>query len=87
MSDSAAIVAATTSVSGAIDAVANAPESISMLFRLAERLVYGTGYTAAYAVVFPLAVVYAAIPKRNALLQGIINGSHDAKSKAQAIVG
>ena len=87
MSESSAAVAAVTSVSGAIEAVANAPETISGLFRLAERLVYGTGYTAAYVVVFPVALLFAALPKKNALLRGIVDGSADARSRAEGMVG
>ena len=87
MSDSSAAVAAVSSVSGAIDAVANAPESISSLFRLADRLVYGTGYTAAYVVVFPMALLFAALPKRNALLRGIVDGAADARSRAEGMIG
>jgi hypothetical protein len=80
-------VSAVTSVSEAINAVANAPETISNLFKLTERLVYGTGYAAAYVIVFPAALIFAAIPKRNALLKGIIDGTSDARGKAERMLG
>ena len=76
-----------TSISGAADAVANAPESISNLFELGGKLVYGTGYTAAFAAVFPAALIFAAIPKGNALVQGLLDGSAAARDKALAWLG
>jgi hypothetical protein len=67
MSDPAAavtdVVSAVTSVPGAVDAVANAPRTIDSLFEVAGKLGYGTGYTLAFAVVFPAAFVFAAVPK------------------------
>lgn len=83
MSDSTAIP---QSVSEVVDAVANAPQSISKLLDLAEKLVYGAGYTAAYVVVFPLALVFAVIPKQNALVQGMIEGSAHARARAEQMV-
>ncbi|MFO0918632.1 MAG: hypothetical protein U0872_09990 [Planctomycetaceae bacterium] len=70
-------------VSDAVDTLANAPESISNFFILAERLVYGTGYTAAFCCVFPLALIYEAIPKQNRLVQGMQDGACEALARAR----
>jgi len=90
MSESSTVVsdavAAVTSVSGAVEAVANAPESIANIFELAERLVYGTFYTAAFVVVFPAALIFAAIPKANPLARGLIDGSAAARSRAERMI-
>jgi hypothetical protein len=71
MTDTSSAISAITSVSGksvsgAIEAVADAPATISSFFALGGKLIYGTGYTVAFAIVFPLALIFAAIPKRNA---------------------
>jgi hypothetical protein len=87
MSDSSAVVSAVTSVSGAVDAVADAPATISNIFELGGKLIYGTSYTAAYAIVFPAALIFAAIPKGNALLKGMIEGSAAARARAEGMLG
>jgi hypothetical protein len=84
MSESLSAVA---SVSEAVEAVANAPETISKLFDVAERVVYGTGYTVAYVVVFPVALLFAAVPKGNCLVRGFLDGSAAAQNRAQAMIG
>jgi N-acetylmuramic acid 6-phosphate (MurNAc-6-P) etherase len=71
-------------VSEVVEAVAHAPETISKIFELGGRLAYGTGYTAAYVIVFPAALIYAAIPKGNALVHGLIDGSAAAGNKARS---
>ena len=91
MSESSAaaseIVTAVSSVSGAVEAVANAPETISSLFELAERLIYGTGYTTAFVVVFPAALIFTALPKANAFMRGVVDGSAAARKQAQRMFG
>jgi hypothetical protein len=91
MSDSSAavtdVVSAVTSVPGAVDAVANAPQTIDTLFEVAGKVVYGTGYTLAFAVVFPAAFVFAAVPRKNRLVKGIIDGSAAAQKRAQRVFG
>ena len=87
MSESADVVSAVTTVPGAVDAVANAPETISRIFELGGKLVYGTGYTAAFVIVFPVALIGAAIPKGNALVQGLLDGSAAARDKVQSWLG
>lgn len=86
MAEASEVVSAVTSVSGAVDAVANAPQTISSVFELAGRVIYGTGYTAAYIVVFPAAFVFAAIPKRNALVRGLVDGSAAARNRAEGML-
>ena len=61
-------ISAIASSSEAVEAVANAPETISKLFDLGEKLVYGTSYTVAYVIVFPFALLFAAVPKGNCLV-------------------
>ena len=80
-------VASMTTISGAVEAVANAPESISRLFELAERFVYGAGYTAAFVITFPVALMFAAVPKGNALMRGVLDGSADAQARAKQMLG
>jgi hypothetical protein len=91
MSESSAAVSdavsAVTSVSGAVEAVANAPETISNLFVLGGKLAHGTAYTVAFVIVFPVALIFAAIPKGNALVQGLLDGSAAARDKAQDWLG
>jgi hypothetical protein len=41
----------------------------------------------AFAIVFPAALLFAAIPKRNALLRGVIEGSAAARSRAEGLLG
>jgi len=78
---------AAASVSEAVEAVANAPETISKLTDLAERVVYGASYTVAYAIVFPVALLFAAVPKNNCLVRGFLDGSTAAQDRAQSMIG
>jgi hypothetical protein len=90
MSESAAVadtMSAVSSVSGAVEAVANAPDTISNLFVAGSKLIYGTGYAAAFVITFPLALICGVIPKRNGLVQGMIDGSQAARDKAQCWIG
>jgi hypothetical protein len=75
------------SVGEASELVANAPETISKLLEVVGRLAYGTGYTAAFVVVFPAALIFAAIPKGNALMQGLTDGSAAARARAEGMLG
>jgi hypothetical protein len=84
MSESLSAVA---SASEAVEAVANAPETISKLFDTAKRVVYGTSYTIAYVIVFPGALLFAVVPKRNVLVQGFLDGSKAAQAKAEEMIG
>jgi hypothetical protein len=81
------VVSAVTSVSETVGAVANAPETISNLFEMAGKAIYGAGYTAAFIVVFPAAFIFAAVPKGNALVQGILDGSAAARNRAEGMLG
>jgi len=81
------VVAAVTSIPGAVDAVANAPNTIDSIFHVAGRLVYGTGYTLAFLITFPAALVVAAVPKGNALIRGMAEGVAEAQHRAECIVG
>jgi hypothetical protein len=81
------VVNAVTSVPGAVEAVANAPQTISSIFEVAGRLIYGMGYTAAFAVVFPAALIFAALPKANVLMRGVVDGSAAASQRALRMVG
>jgi hypothetical protein len=80
-------VSTVTSVSETVDAVANSPETISKLFEWGGKLVYGSGYAAAFVFVFPAALILAAIPQGNALVQGLFDGSSAAQDKAQGWLG
>ncbi len=84
MSESSDVVSAATSIPEAVDVVANAPEAISNILEWGGKLVYGAGYTAAFAIVFPAALIFAAIPRGNALVQGMLDGSAAAQDKARA---
>jgi hypothetical protein len=90
MSESTAVVSdavsAVTSVSGAVDAVANAPETIANIFDLAERLVYGTFYSAAFVIVFPAALLFTVLPKNNVIVRGLIDGSAAATARAERMI-
>ena len=91
MSESSASVFETvttvTSVSETVEAVTNVPETISNIFELAGKLVYGSGGTAAFVIVFPAALIFAAIAKGNVLVQGLLEGSAAARDKARAWLG
>jgi hypothetical protein len=87
MSESLDAVSATTSIPEAVDVVANAPEAISNLLEWGGKLVYGTSYAAAFVIVFPAALIFAAIPQGNALVQGMLDGSAAAQGKAQGWIG
>jgi len=80
-------VEACTSVTGAVEAVADAPGTVSNLFLAGAKLFYGAGYLTTFAIVFPVALICAAIPKRNALVQGIIEGSLAAQDRAHGWTG
>ena len=75
------------SVSDAVDVVANAPEAVSNLLEFGGKLVYAAGYAAAFLVVFPAALIFAAIPKDNALVQGLVEGSMSARTSAEGLLG
>ena len=77
----------TAMVTEAVDIAANAPEAISNLFEYGGKIIFGAGYTAAFVVVFPFALLFAAIPKGNALVQGVIEGSAAARSRAEGMLG
>lgn len=86
-SSTSELVSAVSTVPGAIDAVANAPETISGVFELAGKVIYGAGYTTAFVIVFPVALLIAAIPKGNALMRGMMDGSAAAQNRAQGMFG
>jgi len=77
----------TSAVTEAVDIAANAPEAISNLFEYGGKIMYGAGYTVAFVIVFPVALLFAVIPKGNVLMQGVIEGSAAARSKAEGMVG
>ena len=90
MSESSAVadaISAVTSVSGVVEAVADAPNTVSNLFVLGTKLFYGTGYLTAFVVVFPAALCFAALPKANALMQGMLAGSAAARGRAEGMIG
>ena len=87
MSESLDVASAATSIPEAVDVIANAPEAISNILEWGGKLVYGTSYTAAYVIVFPAALVFSAIPKGNALVQGLLDGSAAAQDKVQCWLG
>jgi hypothetical protein len=87
MSESSDAVSAATSIPEAVDVIANAPEAISNILEWGGKLVYGTSYAAAFVIVFPTALVFGAIPKGNALVQGLLDGSAAAQDKAQGWLG
>ena len=80
-------IAAVTSVPGAVEAVANAPRTVSNFFVLGTKLIHGTAYLSAFVIVFPAALIFAAIPKGNALVQGLIEGTEAAHARAAMLVG
>jgi hypothetical protein len=87
MSESLDAVSAATSIPEAVDVVANAPEAISNILEWGGKLVYGASYTAAFVIVFPAALIFAAVPRGNALVQGMLDGSAAAQDKAQGWIG
>lgn len=80
-------VSMNSTVKEAVDAVANAPETISAAFDLGEKLVYGTFYTVSFLCAFPVALVIAALPRGNAVSQGIADGASAAFDRADRILG
>ena len=87
MADASNSISAVASVTETVEAVVNAPETISKIFELAGKLVYGSSYAAAFVIVFPAALIGAAIPKGNVWCRGCSTGSVAAWDKRAGLAG
>lgn len=63
---------------GAADARAAVDRAIPAISEFVSRLVYTTSYSISYGVVFPAMLVARAVPKDNALVQGLVDGARAA---------
>ena len=52
-----------------------------------NRFVYTACYTVSYGVVFPVALVALSVPRNNAFVQGIVDGSKAARHKVDDVLG
>lgn len=69
-------------------------ELLRSLLRLSQepasflnRFVYTACYTVSYGVVFPVALVALSVPRNNAFVQGIVDGSKAARHKVDDVLG
>ena len=70
---------------GAADAREAAERTWVAASAFMSRLVYTTSYTVSYGVVFPAMFLAHAIPKDNALVQGLIDGAQAAIHKVDQV--
>jgi len=66
---------------GAADASEAAARTLDAAGRFLNRFVYTTCYTVSYGVVFPSVLLARAIPRQNAAVRGLVDGSRAAKRK------
>lgn len=79
-----AVQAARQGAADAQDAANRAWASTSMFL---SRFTYTTCYTISYGVVFPVSYVAMAVPRDNALVRGLIDGAHSARTQVDRIMG
>lgn len=72
---------------GAADARQTAEAALPAATQFAARFLYTTCYTISYGVVFPTTLLAMSVPRNNALVRGLIDGSHAAQQKADEILG
>ena len=65
--------------SGVNDAAASARGAVPRVNMFLSRMAYTTSYAVSYGVVFPTVFVGQFSPKNNALVHGLIDGSHAAR--------
>ena len=63
---------------GSADARAAVEKSLPAAGRFLSRFVYTTCYTISYGVVFPTVLIARAIPKNNAVVNGLVDGAYAA---------
>jgi hypothetical protein len=63
---------------GAADARAAVDRAIPAISEFVSRLVYTTSYSISYGVVFPALLLARAVPRDNALVQGLVDGARAA---------
>jgi hypothetical protein len=71
---------------GATDARAAAARTWDATSRFVCRFVYTTCYTISYGVVFPSALLAHSIPRNNAAILGLIEGSRAARTRVDQIL-
>ena len=72
---------------GAADAKDRVEEAMPAIGRFFSRFTYTTFYPISYRVVFPTMLVVRAVPKDNALVHGLIDGSHAARDSVAGFKG
>lgn len=71
--------------SGMNDAAASARGAAPRVSMFLSRMAYTTSYAVSYGVVFPTVFVGQFIPKNNALVHGLIDGSQAARDAVVAM--
>src|SRR5262245_26499166 len=66
---------------GAADAKEAVEEAIPAVARFLSRFVYTTCYSLSYGVVFPTVMLVRALPKDNAVVQGLTDGARAARDR------
>ncbi len=64
---------------GAADARAAVNRAIPAISEFVSRFVYTTSYSLSYGFVFPAMLLVRAVPKDNAIVQGMVNGARAAR--------
>jgi hypothetical protein len=68
---------------GASDAQARVSEIMPAVGGFLSRLTYTTCYAVSYGVVFPTLLVARAVPKDNALVNGLVDGARAAREAVE----
>jgi hypothetical protein len=70
---------------GAADAQAKVSEMMPAVGGFLSRLTYTTCYAVSYGVVFPTLLVARAVPKDNAIVQGLVDGALAARDAVEGM--
>ncbi len=76
--------AARQGAADAVNAANRAWESTSLFL---SRFTYTTCYTISYGIVFPVTYVAHAVPKNNALVRGLMDGTRAAREQVDKLMG
>ena len=71
--------------SGVTDAAESARGAVPRVSMFLSRMAYTTSYAVSYGVVFPTVFVGQFIPKNNALVHGLVDGSHAARDAVSSM--
>ncbi len=72
---------------GAADAREAAARFADSAGLFVSRFVYTTCYTVSYGVVFPTVILARALPRRNAVVRGLLDGASAASQRVDEILG